>query len=93
MRLPILLRISYPLLQDPLSLLYELTMQINGIVRDSAWSIILPEDEVRGLLVVLVHFGGMLLACFRELVSGSSITTLIRLMRLSRVVSSDSPRY
>lgn len=46
MCLPILLRISYPLLEDLLCFLYELSMQINSIVRNSAWGIIFSEDEV-----------------------------------------------
>lgn len=62
MRLSILLRISYPLLKNLLCLLYELSMQINTVVRDSARRIVLPEDKVRGLLVVLIHFCSMLLA-------------------------------
>lgn len=57
-----LLRISYPLLKDLFCLLYKLPMQVNSVFRDSAWCIVLPEDEVRRLLVILIHFGSMPLA-------------------------------
>ena len=80
MRLSILLRISYPLLKYLLCLLYELPMQVNSVVRDSAWCIVLPEDQVRRLLVVLIHFCSMLLAFLRELVRSCPIATLVCLL-------------
>lgn len=80
MRLSILLRISYPLLKDLLCLLYELPMQVNSVVCDSAWCIVLPEDEVRRLLVVLIHFCSMLLAFLGELVRSCPVAILVCLL-------------
>lgn len=62
MRLSILLRISYPLLQDIFRLLYELSMQVNRVVRDSAGRIVLAEDVIGCLLIVLVHLRRMSLS-------------------------------
>ena len=55
MRLPILLCISYPLFQDIFCLFYELSVQVDRVVRDSTGRIVLAEDIVGCLLVELVH--------------------------------------
>ncbi len=65
MRLPILLRISDSLLQYLLCFLDKLPVQINRIVRNSSWRIILPKDIIRGLLVILIHLRRMLLTLLR----------------------------
>lgn len=88
MRLPILLRISDPLLQNLLCLLYKLPVQINRIVRNSSWHIILPKDIIRGLLVILIHLRRMLLPLLRQLMRRSPISALVCLMRLSSVSAS-----
>lgn len=82
MRLPILLRISDPLLQNLLRLLYKLPMQINRIVRDSSLRIVLPEDIIRRLLIILIHLRRVLLPFFRQLMRRSTISTLVCLMCL-----------
>jgi hypothetical protein len=82
MRLPILLRISDPLLQNLLRLLYKLPMQINRIVRNSSLRIVLPEDIIRRLLIILIHLRRVLLPLFRQLMRRSTISTLVCLMCL-----------
>jgi len=82
MGLVVLLCISYPLLQDVLGLLHKLTMQINCVVGNSAIGIVLSENEIRGLLIVLVHLCAVGFALLRQVVGGSSITALVRLTRL-----------
>lgn len=64
MRLPILLRIPYPLLQDVFRFLYELAVQINRIVCDSTRRIVLAEDIVGSLFVELIHLRCVSLALF-----------------------------
>lgn len=59
MCLALLLGISDPVLQDILCLLHKLSMQINRVICDSALRIVLAENVIRGLFVVLVHFGCM----------------------------------
>ncbi len=88
MRLAILLRISDPLLQNLLCLLYKLPMQINRVVRNSPWRIILPKYIIRGLLIILIHLRRMLLPLLRQLMRRSPISTLVCLMRLSSVSAS-----
>lgn len=56
MRLPILPRVSDPLLKNILCLLYKLSMQIDRIIGDSSRRIILAENVIGRLFVVLVHF-------------------------------------
>jgi hypothetical protein len=80
MRLSILLRISYPLLENLFCLLYELPMQIYCVVRDSALRIILSENIVRRLFIVLIHLRSMFLSFLRELMSSCSITMLVCLL-------------
>lgn len=60
--LPALLRVLDALLQDPLRLLDKLPMQVYRIGVDTPGGVVLAEDEVRGLLVVRVHLGGVLFA-------------------------------
>ena len=64
MRLPSRLRISYPLFQYLLRLLYELSVKVNRVARNSTLGIVLPEDELGSLLVVLIHHLGVALALF-----------------------------
>lgn len=82
MRLPVLLRISDPLLDDILSLLDKLPMQINRIVRDAPRRVVLAEYVVRRLLVVLVHLRSVRLALLGQLVRQPSIAALVCLVRL-----------
>ena len=69
--------ISYSLLENILGLLEELTVQIDGVAFDPPGGIILAEDEVRGLLIVLVHHCAMSFALFGEPVSGGSVPSFI----------------
>jgi hypothetical protein len=85
MRLPILLRISNPLLQYLLRLLHKLSMQINRIIRNPSLGIIFPENIIGSLLVVLIHLRGMLFPLFRKLMRRSAISALVCLVRLSSI--------
>jgi hypothetical protein len=91
MVLTLLLRITNPCLKNILRFLYELAVQINSVVRNSSWSIVLPEDVVRCLLVVLVHFGRMLLAFLRQLMRGCAIAALVCLTGLAALLAAASP--
>lgn len=62
MRLAPRLSIPEPRLEDVLCLLDELPMQIDSIVSNTADGVVLPEDVLRGLLVVGVLRGGVFLA-------------------------------
>ncbi len=82
MGLSVRLSISYPLFNYIRSLFNELSVEINRIPVHSAYCVILSEDEVGGLLVVLVHHLAMSLALLRKLMGGRSISPLIGLARL-----------
>ncbi|KAL9036654.1 MAG: hypothetical protein Q9180_004174 [Flavoplaca navasiana] len=56
--------ISDPLLENILGLLNELTVQIDGVAFNPPRGIVLAKDEVRGLLVVLIHHCAMSFALF-----------------------------
>ena len=81
MRLPRTLRISNPLLQNPLRLLDKLPMQINRVPIYPAHRIVLPEDVVARLLVVLVHHRAVPFPLFGELVRRAAVATLVGLLR------------
>lgn len=84
MILPRTLRITNPLLQYPLRLLYKLPMQINRIPIHSAHRIVFPENVIRRLLIILVHQRAMPLAFFRQLVRGAAIAAFVGLVGLMR---------
>jgi hypothetical protein len=84
--LPALLRVLDALLQDPLGLLDELPVQVDGIGVDAAGCVVLAEDEVRGLLVVRFHLDGVLLALLGQLVGRRAIASLVCLVRLRKGV-------
>lgn len=82
MRLPVLLRISYPLFQDPLCFLNVLPMQVNRVIGHPPRGIVLSEDEIRRLLIILVHQGRMPLAFFREIFCRGAISFGVRFLGL-----------
>ncbi len=90
MSLPILLRISNPLLQNILRLFYKLPMQINCIIWDSSSCIVLAENVIGSLLVVLIHLRRMTLPLFRQLMRSCPIPSFICLMRLYAMSISSS---
>lgn len=80
------LSISYPLLQDLLRLLHELSMQIDSVAGHLSNSIVLAEDVLRSLLVVVVGFGFVLLALLAKLVRAGPIALLICFARFGSIV-------
>lgn len=64
MRLPSCFGASYPLLEYVFCFFHELAVQVYGILRNTSWRIVLPEDEVGSLFVVLCHFSAMFFAFF-----------------------------
>ena len=79
------LRILNPLLKDLLRLLNELSMQINGVRLYTAIGIILPENELRRLLVVLLHLAPMRLALLGEVLGRCAIAARVRFLGLKGV--------
>ena len=77
MRLASALRVSYALFEDLFGFLDKLAMQVDRVAIYSAHGIVLPKDEIGGLLVVLLHHCAMALAFFRELVGAGAIATLV----------------
>jgi len=92
MRLAILLRISYPLLEYRLRFLDILSVKINCIVWNPSGRIVLPENVVGRLLIVGVHIRRMLLPLLAQLMRRSSIASLVCLMRLQFEKSTWSSR-
>lgn len=79
-RLPALLRVADALLQDLLGLLHELPVQVDRVAVHLAHGVVLAEDELGRLPVVLVGFGGVLLALLRQLVRLAAVAALVRLL-------------
>lgn len=75
MILTVRFRILDPLLEDLLCLFDELSVQIDGVGCDAPVGIVLAEDEVRGLLVVVVHLAAMGFALFGKFFSLGAIAT------------------
>jgi hypothetical protein len=74
------------LFQNLFGLFNELTVKIDSITIDSAYSIVLAEDELGSLSVVVVCLLSMFLGLLREIVSSTSISTRVCFLRLGRVV-------
>lgn len=77
-----LLGVADALLDDLLRLLYVLPVQVDGVAGDFADGIVLAEDELRGLLVVGVGLGGVLLALLGEAMRPGAISFFISLVCL-----------
>lgn len=75
-------------LEDALSLLDKLAVQVDRVGLDAPVGVVLAEDEVGGLLVVVVHAGGVRLALVGELLCGGAIAVFIGLAGLDKRVSS-----
>ena len=82
MRLACGLSVFDPLFQDVFCLFNELSVQVNGVAVDSADGIVLAEDEVGGLLVVLIHHGAVSFAFFGELVRGTAVSAFVGIVGL-----------
>lgn len=81
-RLAVLLGVANTLLEDLLGFFDELAVQVDRVAIDFSNSIVFAEDELGGLLVVLVGFGCVRLALLRQLFRPGAITALVSLLRL-----------
>jgi len=80
-RLAVLLGVADALLEDLLGLFDELAVQVDGVAVDFADGVVLAEDELGGLLVVLVGFGCVRLALLRQLFRLGAVAALVGLLR------------
>jgi hypothetical protein len=80
-RLAVLLGVANALLEDFLGFFDELAVQVDGVTVYFADGIVLAEDELGGLLVVLVGFGCVLLALLRQLFRLGAVAALVGLLR------------
>lgn len=74
------------LFQNLFGLFHELTVKVNGIPIDSSYSIVLAEDEFGSLSVVVVCLLSMVLGLLRQVVSSTSVSTRVCLLRLGGIV-------
>ena len=81
-RLAVLLGVADALLEDLLGLFDELAVQVDGVAVDFADGVVFAEDELGGLLIVLVGFGCVCFALLRQLFRPAAVTALVGLLRL-----------
>ena len=74
------------LFQNLFGLFNELAVKVNGIPIDSSYSIVLAEDEFGSLSVVVVCLLSMVLGLLRQIVSSTSVSTRVCLLRLGGIV-------
>jgi hypothetical protein len=74
------------LFQNLFGLFNELTVKVNGITVDSAYSIVLAEDELGCLSVVVVCLLSVVLGFLGEIVGSTSISTRVCFLRLGGAV-------
>jgi hypothetical protein len=82
MGLALRLSISDPLLDYLLRLLDELAMEINRVASNTPRRIILPEDKVRGLLVVLIDQCAVTFSLFTQRMCCCAVTPRVCLVGL-----------
>jgi hypothetical protein len=74
------------LFQNLFGLFNKLTVKVDSITIDSAYSIVLAEDELGRLSVVVICLLSMVLCLLREIVSSTSISTRVCFLRLGGAV-------
>jgi len=74
------------LFQNLFGLFHKLTVKVNCIPIDSSYSIVLTEDVLGCLSVVVVCLLSMVLCLLRQVVSSTSISTRVCLLRLGGIV-------
>jgi hypothetical protein len=62
-------------------------VQIDGVGRDTSVGIVLPEDKLRGLLVVLLHLAAVGLSLLGELLGAGAITVGVGFLRLKSALA------
>lgn len=82
MVLTVLLRILNAFFQDVLGLLHKLAVQVNRILGNTATSIVFAENELRGLLVILLHLATMGLSLLGELLGPCAVAIRVGFFRL-----------
>jgi hypothetical protein len=60
----------------------KLAVQVDSVARDFSYGVVLAEDELGGLLVVLVGFGCVRLALLRQLFRLVAVAALVCMLRL-----------
>ena len=83
MILTVRFRILNPLLENLLSLFDELSVQIDGVRRDTPVGVVLAEDELRRLLVVFFHLAPVGFALFGEFFGLGAIAAGVGFLRLT----------
>lgn len=81
-RLPRGLVCADPRLEDPLGLVDELAVQVDGVGFHLSGSIVCAKDEIGRLPVVVVHLGRVRLALIGELLCASAVARVVRLAGL-----------
>ena len=82
MRLPFCLRGSQPLPENVFGFLDELAMQVELVFSETAGAIIRLEDEVGGLVIVLVHLLGVVFSRVREGFCKAAVAAFVGVMSL-----------
>lgn len=77
MRLAPCLVLADAALEDTLGLFNELAVEIDGVGFDAAGGVVLPEDELGGLEVVLVHLAVVGFALVGELLCGCAVAIVV----------------
>lgn len=67
-------------LEHVFSLLDKETVQVDGVTLDTLARIVLAENVIARLVIVLFHFGGVLLSLFGELVGASAVAGFVGLV-------------
>lgn len=80
--LPMRFCVLDPLLENLLSLLDELAVQVDGIGGDAPVGVVLAEDKLGRLLVVVIHLAAVRLAFLRELFGAGAIAARVCVLRL-----------
>lgn len=73
-------------LENVLGLLDELTVQVDGVLGHALRVVVLPEYVLRGLLIVALHVGAVLLALVGEALGFGAVAIFVRLAGLGRGV-------
>ena len=80
------LRISYAFFEDVFGFLGELPVQVDRVGGDTAFGVVLAENEFGGLLVVAGHGGAVGFAFFGELVGSGAVPAIVGLFRLGKTI-------
>jgi hypothetical protein len=76
-----------PLFENVFGFLHKLTVQVDRVRCDAAFSIVFAKDELGGLFVIFVHGSAMRFAFFGQLVGGGTVTTIVGLFGLCKTIA------